>query len=293
MKVVVTGGNGFVGGHLIAALGTSGHEVVGTVRRPRGDHVAGNLMVLSDVDSHREILRGAEVLVHTAGLAHRPSAQREEFERVNRDWTIRLAAEASAEGVGTVIALSSIAARETEAGRETPYGRSKLDAEPAVEALGKAGIMGINLRPPLIYGPGAPGNWSKLVALADSPWPLPFRSVRNRRSYLFIENLVGAVLSVIRNPDPNRSGTYELADRERVSLAEVVGSIRSGLGRPSRLVPFPVSLMEMPLRMSGKNAFADGLFADLAVDPAPFQASFGWAPALSTLAAMSASVVAP
>lgn len=290
MRVVVTGANGFVGKHLIDALTAEGHEVVGTVRRRTDECDLRNLVVIPEGGSHESALHGAEVLIHTAGLAHRPSASPAEFERVNRDWTVRLAGEAAVSKVRTVINLSSIAARETVRGRATPYGRSKLDAEPAIEALAESGILGINLRPPVIFGSGAPGNWSKLVRLADSPWPLPFGAVRNRRSYLFIGNLVGAVLSLTRFSDARLAGTYELADREQVSLADVLAAIRAGLGRPARLVPFPVKWMEFPLRWAGKNVLADGLFSDLDVDSTRFEKSFDWSPDRSTLEAMKDSV---
>ncbi len=288
MRVLVTGANGFVGRHVVETLIRAGHEVVGTVRRETS--AGGNLLFVPEGASHEKLLRAGDVLVHTAGLAHQPSAKAEDHLRINRDWTIRLAEEAAAAGVVTVIHLSSIAAREAEKRSGSAYGASKFAAEPAIENLARRGILGVNLRPPVIYGPSAPGNWAKLLRLADSPWPLPFAAVRNRRSYLGVAHLTDAILAILAVSGPDLSGTYEIADRERVSLAEVIAAIRSARRRPTRLFPWPPAMLEQPLRLLGKKALADGLFADLAVDAGPFMTKFGWNPARSTLEAMRVSV---
>lgn len=289
MRVLVTGAHGFVGRQLVDAFIRAGHEVIGTVRRDPGK--ATHLRLVPEGESHEALLRGCEVLVHSGGLAHQPSARSEDFKRVNRDWTHRLADEATAAGVRTVIHVSSIAAREAEACRGTAYGASKREAESAIEKLPRSGILGVNLRPPVIYGKGAPGNWAKLVKLADSPWPLPFGAVKTRRSYLSVHHLVDAILAVAGHGESTASGTYELADRERVTLAEVITALRGGLNRPMRLLPVPPSLMELPLRWLGRGILADGLFSDLAVDPARIEGTFAWKPASSTLEAMAATVI--
>lgn len=288
MRVLVTGAHGFVGRHLVDAFHRAGHEVIGTVRRDPGG--APSLRLVPEGDSHEALLHGCEVLVHSGGLAHQPSARSDDFKRVNRDWTHRLVEEAAAAGVRAVIHVSSIAAREAEAGRGTAYGASKREAESAIGALPRSGILGVNLRPPVIYGKGAPGNWAKLVNLAESPWPLPFGTVKARRSYLSVHHLVDAIFAVAGHAGPAASGTYEVADRERVTLAEVITALRVGRNRPERLVPIPPLLMELPLRWLGRGTLADGLFSELAMDPAPFESTFGWKAATSTLDAMEASV---
>lgn len=294
MRVLVTGGNGFVGSRLAKELADSGHEVVATVRRPFEGMDPDRHVVLAEEASFAPLLRDVDAVVHTAGVAHRPAATAEDYRRGNRDLTFRLAGEVAASGVRVLVHLSSIAAREAgdaEGRRPAAYGFSKLAAEPAVTALSGSGKLGVNLRPPLIYGPGAPGNWGKLVRLARLPLPLPFASVKNRRSYLALDHLVDAILAVIAKAgQPALGGTYEIADRETPSLAEVITRVRKGLSRRPGLLPFPPVLLEKGLRIAGREAMAEGLFGDLLLDAAPFETAFDWKPARPTLEAMEASL---
>lgn len=289
MRILVTGANGFVGSRLIHFLRASGHSVTGVVRRDFEGRDR-SLVVLSGESSFAPLLEETDAVIHAAGVAHRPGATREEYFSGNRDLTARLAGEVAASPVRVLIHLSSIAAREAGSGRSRrpgDYGLSKREVEPAVVALAESGKLGVNLRPPLIYGPDAPGNWGKFVRLARLPMLLPFASVRNRRSYLGLDHLGEAIEAILSAPGgPSRSGTYEVADRETPSLPEVLAAVRRGLARPAGLMPFPPGILERALRLAGREAMAEGLFCDLLLDSRPFEEAFSWRPASPTLEAM-------
>lgn len=294
MRVLVTGAGGFVGSHLLASLRAAGHEVVGSVRRtflgfdPEIHRLAPN------ESSLEALLADHDALVHAAGIAHGRGSDAAACFSGNRDLTARLALGAERAGIRVMVHLSSIAAREAERGptlRRSAYGQSKLEAEQSLDGLARHGKLGVNLRSPLIYGSGAPGNWERLVRLARTPLPLPFAGVRNRRSYLGIGNLAAAVRRVLEHADrPDLSGTYEIADAETPSLADVVAAIRRGWGRDPGLFPFPVPCLAGALRVLGKGAMAEGLFGDLYVDAARFSEAFAWRQGSPTLAAMERSV---
>lgn len=306
MKLLLTGANGFVGSHLLDALGARGHEVIGLVRResrgfdPLRHHPWDGRGLSVD------LLDGVEGVVHAAGAAHRPGAPEKVFFEGNRDLTRAIASAVRASEVRVLVHLSSIAADESAGGRaDAPYGRSKREAEASVEQLGATGKLGINVRPPLIYGPGAPGNWAKLLRLARSPAPLPFATVRNRRSYLGIENLCSAVAAAVESCENSRAqgdagpgplsakcGSYALADPEPLSLGEVLSILRGAIGRPPALFPFPSAALARGLRLLGKGAMADGLFGDLVLDSAPFRDAFDWSPACATAQGMADSILA-
>lgn len=293
MKVVVTGAGGFAGGHLVAALGRRGHEVVSWVRRETPGALVVDLTRIAPA-----MLEGVDAVIHTAGVAHltpRPGENLSAlFREGNTAVTTALARAVSASGIRVLVHLSSIAAREAGAGcsrRPEDYGLSKREAESAVLALAESGKLGVNLRPPLIYGPDAPGNWGKLVRLARLPVLLPFASVRNRRSYLGLDHLCEAIGAILSFPgDPARTGTYEIADRETPSLAEVLAAVRRGLSRAPGLVPFPPRLLDQTLRLAGREAMAEGLFGDLLLDARPFEEAFSWRPACPTLEAMERTI---
>lgn len=310
MKVLVTGAGGFVGSHVMASLLGAGHEVTGTVRP--GDRRAeepGYLAADSGTD-FGELLEGVDAVVHAAGVAHNPTRDREELKRLfaegNREWTCRIAGAVADSGVRALIHLSSIAAAGPGAGRHSPdlgeeerqgeepepdseYGRSKREAEPVVTALREVGKLGVNLRPPLIYGAGTKGNWAKLLSLAASGLPLPFASVANQRSYLGIGNLCDLLEAILRKSDrSDLSGTYAVADCGMFSLAEVVTAVRAGIGMPPRLFPFPPALMRRLLVAAGRGKMAEGLFDDLALDTAALREAFAWEPREMTLEAIAA-----
>ena len=153
-------------------------------------------------------------MIHTAGVAHLSPRPGEDLSALflegNTAVTTALAAAVASSEVRVLVHLSSIAAAgytefsagtglsEDQAIAPTgPYGESKRLAEAPVEELRSVGKLGVNLRPPLIYGSGARGNWPRLLQLARSPLPLPFGSVRNRRSFLGIENLADLVLAIL------------------------------------------------------------------------------------------------
>lgn len=308
MKILVTGASGFVGRHLLSSLRKSGQEVISFGRGERPvfegvEHRTGDES--TDFSRH---LEGVNAVVHAAGLAHQsgsPESLKKRFFEVNRDWTARIAGAVADSGVETLLHISSIAAAGVPEDRRSPgiresdeivplsdYGKSKREAEARVlEALRDTGKLAVNVRPPLIYGRGTKGNWDKLCRLAKLPVPLPFASVRNRRSYLSVHNLGGFVNSVLsRTGETAQSGTYHVADAETLSLAEVVRAIRNGLGRSAGLIPFPGFAMELPLRLAGKPAMAEGLFSDLVVDSTKARDAFSWEPEIKTEAGMSDSV---
>ncbi len=298
MRVVVTGGNGFVGSHLIQHLSSCGVETIGCVRRPVGDEVPGKFILLDSDARLDEHLKEVDVVVHSAGVAHRSGDCEDEMQEGNALWTERIVKAVVGSGVKALIHISSIAAEEAEtlpasggAGKRSPYGRSKLLAEGFVNQLPASGKMGINLRPPLIYGSGAKGNWPRLVALAKAPVPLPFGSVNNRRSFLGISNLCELVISILDRYDrPDLSGTFPVSDDDLVSLREIIRALRDGLGRKEGLFPFPVGLLDGLFRKMGRSAMADGLFQDLRIDASEVKERFGWTPSQATLDGMVSSL---
>lgn len=254
-----------------------GHTVVEAGRRRRqGAALFVPVRAIDGDTDWRPALAGVDAVVHLAGLAHCPEAGQAEYFTVNDAGTRRLVEACEEFGIGAFVHLGSIAARE---GIDA-YGASKRAGEDHVRRFAEAqGRVGIILRPPLVYGHDAPGNWERLQRLAATDLPLPLGRVKNRRSLCSVGNLCDAISAALDGALRNAaSGTYEIADREQASLGAIVTWLRAGMGKPPRLLPVPPSILRKAARAGGRARLAEALLDDLTVDPADFMRAFGWNP---------------
>lgn len=278
--ILVTGSSGFIGRHLVPHLRSRGHVVVET-GRASGNMSEGfwPLPAIGPQTDWAGLLGDIDCVVHLAGLAHR-AASDEQFFSVNVGGTRRLAEACHGSPVRNFVFLSSIAARRAEASpdRSNAYALSKLWAELHVTELMQKDAMSFTiLRPPLVYGHDAPGNWQRLQRLAVTPLPLPFGAVRHRRSLCSVGNLCSAIAAAVEaGLQVRHCGIYEIADAEPISLAEAVTWLREGMGRSPRLLPVPPPLLRAALGAVGRKKLAESLLDDLVLDPAPSMQAFGW-----------------
>jgi UDP-glucose 4-epimerase len=298
MRILVTGATGFVGRPLLVALQAAGHEVLAAVRRPpRLALPAGVVVVpgpdLGEAGDWRSLLDGLDAVVHLAGIAHTGQGVPEaRYDLVNRQGSAALAGAAARAGVGRFVFVSSIRAQSgpvaaeplTEADEPRPtdaYGRSKLAAEADIRA---AGIASTILRPVAMYGPGLKGNFDALARLAQLHLPLPFASLRNRRSLLNVEAMADAILFVLRTPETSGQ-TFIVADASPVTPAEILAAMRAGAGRAPLLFPVPPAAFSLVAKAIGRTDLWDRLGGELIASPARLVAA-GWRPEQDTLAAL-------
>jgi nucleoside-diphosphate-sugar epimerase len=248
-RAYVTGATGFVGRALCADLIDNGWLVTtADLRRPGWE----------------ASLPGNDAVVHLAGVAHTRGSEAL-YQAVNVDATARLGAAAARAGVRRFVYVSSIkvngeatpADRPFRAGDaaapQDEYGRSKWRAEQALARV--AGLEPVIVRPPLVYGPGVKANFLRLLQLVDTGLPLPFASIANRRSFIFVANLA-SLLRRCAEREQAGGRTFLAADGEALSTPELVRRMAAALGRKARLVPFPPALL--PRRLSGSLAVDAG-----------------------------------
>src|SRR5690606_34105308 len=148
-----------------------------------------------------------------------------------------------------------------------------------MEAVRRGGMTGIALRPPLVYGHDAPGNWRRLQQLSRTGLPLPFGSIHNHRSHCSIDNLCSAILVALEAALQGRGGgIYEIADQEDVSLAQIITWLRQGMGKGPGLVPVPVGMLHAGFHLLGQARLVETLLDDLVLDPSSFMHEFDWTP---------------
>ncbi|UCH47841.1 MAG: NAD-dependent epimerase/dehydratase family protein [Betaproteobacteria bacterium] len=308
MKVLVTGATGFVGTHALERIAAEGHEILASYhRRPAVEKAGVRWVAMSDAGSAgqlHELLTGVDAVLHLAGLAHLPRGHRDrtaaEFMRVNVDATLRIAQSAADAGVRRFVFMSSVKAcgevsvdrpmRETD--RKTPedaYGVSKSVAEDRLAQLAAGtGIEHVVIRPPLVYGPGVGANFLSLLRWIDRGLPLPLASIRNRRSLIYVGNLVDAICACLFQPRA-AGRTYFVSDDEDVSTPELIRQIAAALGRPARLLPgLPWTLRAMGTAL-GRREAVERLVSSLAIDISRIRDELNWRPPCSLQAGLAAT----
>jgi nucleoside-diphosphate-sugar epimerase len=247
-------------------------------------------------------LDGIDVVVHLAARVHvmreRASDPLAEFRRVNVDGTRGLVDAAREAGVPKFVYVSSIKAvgeaSEVALSEDAlprpvdPHGRSKLEAEQAVhEGYNDRSRSAAILRFPLVYGPGMKGNMLRLFSLVDRGIPLPFASARNRRSMLFLDNAVEALLCLL-GQELSGVETFHVTDRDDLSTPQLVGKIAAALGTSARLLPIPPGLLSAGASavdlvgglfgLSPATPALDRLLGSLVVDGSRIERRQGWIP---------------
>lgn len=290
--VVVVGAGGFIGRALVAALAERGAPVRAVVRRaiavPRGVtlHAIGDITPATDWSP---LLRGARAVVHLAGRAHAPLGAAHDWIEGEAAAAAQLARAAGRASVERLVLVSSIKVLgeatdgvPLRAGRpaapEDAYGFAKWSVEEAMRAEAAAAGPALTvIRPPLVYGPGVKANFRALLRLVDRGLPLPFAGIANRRSLVFLGNLVDLVEVTLTHPAA-RDGTFLLRDEAEVSTPELIRRIARALGRPARLFFCPPPLLRLAARAAGRRAAADRLLGSLSIDDTATRDQLGWRP---------------
>lgn len=314
MRVLVTGGTGFIGSHLVEALVRSGHEVSALARSPGKAEELGRLGArpvrgdLRRAEGLQRAVERQEVVFHVAGLVKARSEA--EYLRVNRDGTRRLAQAAAGAGVQRLILVSSLsAAGPAEPGRRraddeppapvTAYGRSKLAAESAAR---ESGMPATIVRPPMVYGP-RDVEVLRVFRMAARGVALVFGDGGQELSAIYVEDLVGALIAVAKC-DAARGRTYCACHPELFTSGEFVRAVGRAVGREVRPLGLPANLVRAALSVTGAAAALAGratlLNRDKANeflapawtgDPAPLTRDTGWRAEVDLAAGLAATAV--
>ncbi|TMA52274.1 MAG: NAD-dependent epimerase/dehydratase family protein, partial [Deltaproteobacteria bacterium] len=135
------------------------------------------------------------------------------------------------------------------------YGCAKLTIERTlVTAAQETGLELVILRPPLVYGPAVKANFRALIRLAASGLPLPFAGIANRRSLIFLDNLVDAAVRAALHPAA-AGHVLLVRDEADLSTEELIRQLAAGLGRPARLFATPQAVLAVGRRLPALGAF--------------------------------------
>lgn len=298
MKLLITGGTGFVGQHLVSALIQRNLPYQIGVRGQADNSAHPKYISVGDINvltAWSHALEGVTDVVHLAARVHITQETSSDayaaFRAVNTEGTLNLARHAAAAGVRRFVFLSSVkvngegsphAYRETDTpAPEDAYAVSKWKAEQGLwEISAETGMQMVILRIPLVYGPGVGANFLQLFQTVNKGWPLPLRGIENRRSLLYVGNLVDAMLVALEHPDAANK-LYLLSDGQDVSTSQLVELIAKALHKHPRLFSLPQGMLRAVAGVLGKSSAVDRLLGSLYLDNAKIQQELQWKPPFS------------
>ncbi len=288
--ILVTGSTGFVGSSLCNDLEAANHNVIRSSQR------------LIEADWSQSLV-DVEIVVHLAARVHmmhdnaaNPLA---EFRAINLAGTLNLARQSAAAGVKRFVFLSSIGVNGAVTSLNNPFTNHDIPAPHSYYAISKheaeiglrkiaaeTGMEVVIIRPPLIYGKNAPGNFGSLLRIVKRGLPLPLGAVtQNRRSFVALDNLIDLIITCINHPNAANQ-TFLVSDNEDVSTTDLLRkmvlaqNVNNRLFS-SRLIPVPVALLNLCAKLVGKQDIAQRLLGNLQVDISHTQKTLGWQPIIS------------
>lgn len=279
MRIAITGASGFIGRELVKRARDAGHTVVPLSRSET------SVTSYEDAPSLTQAFEGCDVVVHLAARAHLRGTDADFEGNVRAARAVAQAAKAaearrlvllSSIGVNGNLTRSHAFSESDPPAPAAPYARSKLLAEREVQA---GGIESVIVRPPLVHGANAPGNFARLVHAVASGWPLPLASVRNRRSMVGVHNLCDFILACAVHPAAANE-LFLIADGEDLSTPEIIACLARGLRKRARLWPAPPALLVAAATLIGRRRTAEGVCESLQVDPSKAGRVLGWKPAI-------------
>ena len=295
-KVTVTGSNGFVGQALCKYLCEINYDVIGTVRDDSKSNSDYKCVPIGEIDSHtdwRPALRGRNTVVHLAGRAHvlrdRLNSPINEFRRINTLGTINLAQQAIELGISRFIFISSIGVNgfvskgtpfsvDSHEEPHSPYAVSKFEAELSLKKLVSNTTMElVIIRPPAIYGEGAPGNFGLIIKAVNKGIPLPFGFINNRRSLIFLHNLTSFIEICIKS-DQAANQLFIVNDNEDLSTPDIINLMGSFTDKNPKIINIPKWFLRLTFSILGQKKTGDSLLSDLQLDSSYARKALNWEP---------------
>ncbi|MDR6968292.1 nucleoside-diphosphate-sugar epimerase [Flavobacterium arsenatis] len=242
MKIIITGSSGFVGQNLSKYLIEEKLEVFSLSMR--------NEKWKSQIES------GANAIIHLAGKAHdtKNAAKPNEYFSINTDLTILLFDVFLKSKAKDFFYFSSVKAvadtlnealtEDVEGNPQTPYGKSKFEAEQYLlsQTLPEGKRLFI-IRPCMIHGPGNKGNLNLLYKIVQKGIPWPLGAFENQRSFLSIDNLCYLMKEMLKDKSL-ASGIYNFSDDIPLSTNELIIAINEALGKKAKFLPINKKIIE-------------------------------------------------
>ncbi|HIP76059.1 MAG TPA: NAD-dependent epimerase/dehydratase family protein [Psychromonas hadalis] len=302
---MVTGTTGFIGSHLCQRL--SSDDSFNLLKVTRKGAEIGDVSIDFSTDFNLQSeLNGVDVIIHCAARVHHMIDSDAQplvaYRQVNTKGTLKLAQQAADAGVKRFVFLSSIKVN----GEKTSFGQpftSQVDRAPSDDyALSKyeaeLGLLKIAektkmdvviIRPPLVYGKGVKVNFLAMMNVVRKGLPLPLGAINNKRSLLYIGNLIDLMVTCISHKKAaNR--VLLASDDHDLSTSDLLRKLAKVMEVKSRLIPMPQSWLLNITKLLRKKTVGQRLCSSLQVDISETKEHLNWVPPYSVEEGLSRTV---
>ena len=280
MDVLVTGGTGYVGHHVVARLLEDGDRVIGLARHPERvrdmacDLIAGDV---ADPSSLRGTIPAGAAIVHLVAIIRPRGAQT--FDRVIAEGTRAVVAAARAAAAARIVYVSAVGAR---ADGSTPYFRAKWAAEEAVRG---SGLPYVILRPSFVFGPDDEVFNTFVRMLRWAPVLPVMGDGRYEIQPVAIWDLAAVVAKAVR-PGPWDGREYDLVGPQAMSFDVAMKALMTASGRRRPLLHLPLAAARLQASLLPKFTARAPITRDQLTmllegstgDPGPLVRDFGIVP---------------
>ena len=289
-KVAIIGANGFLGLAICKELSQQGYEIVGFIRNKTSkfNNIYKSLniktVVVGNLETEKKIdLKGNKFnyVINLAARAHvnkNLSQKGESFTKNLSNIEKNIVRSFDTKNI-KLIQLSSAKVKLNKknsliSDNELIYIKAKLASEEVIKNNFKRYII---LRPPLIYGPNVKANFLSLIKIVDKGIPLPFKNLKNARSYLYIENLIDLILKIIRE-DKFLNKYYYVSDGDYVSTKFLTELIAKYLSKNPTYFSVNYNLLKFLAKILNKKNLLDKVIGDFKVKNDKLNKDIGWYP---------------
>jgi nucleoside-diphosphate-sugar epimerase len=297
-KILITGADGFIGRNLCEYLIQKKINIITVSRNKKKFNNACNHITVSSKPAKNvwlEDLNGCKTIIHLSGIAHRSNKininKIKEITDVNVIDTINLAKAAIKNNVNRFIFLSSISVsgeKEKITLKEGDYpigyyANSKYEAEKQlIKLANNSKLELVIIRPPLVYGNNAPGNYKKISKLINYYIPMPFKKINNIKNFISIYNLIDFIYNCIIY-DKFKVQKFLVSDNEDISTTDFIKLIGINLGKKPILFHVNHLVIRLIAKLFRKEKLLEKLICNLKIDTSEAKDILGWSPPYSIL----------
>jgi nucleoside-diphosphate-sugar epimerase len=292
-KIFLTGHVGFIGSAIVKKFELNDFDKNNVLTKSKEIILPYGYISKDNKNNWINLLQDVDCIIHCGAMTNIKKKSLEIFRKVNVETTIILAEEAAKLGVKRFIFLSSIGVNGARTNNNKPftfrdmampydyYSVSKWEAEQELWKIAqRTGLEVVIIRSPLVYGSGAKGKFKTLIKLLNLRIPLPFSLIKNKRSFIGIDNLIDIIIRCIDHPEASGK-TFLVSDGEDLSTPNLIRTINSLMDRTPRLFPFPILILKLIGFLIGKSQDLKKVIDSLEIDIDYTKKTLNWSPPIS------------